>query len=314
MNDRIILITGGTGFAGSHLVDYLLEQEKSNIHVTAYGDNTSHVHQVLPKDHVHSLDLTQAEATHKLIEKLQPNQIYHLASISAVGSSFDQVKKTLDINTDIQLNLLEAVRQAVPKARVLAVASALVYQPQDEPLSETDQIGPVNPYGVSKMTQDCLAYYFYTRHQLDIVRVRPFNHIGERQSLGFVVPDFAAQIVEVEQGQRDQIKVGNLSAIRDFTDVKDIVKAYHLLMSAGTAGDVYNLGSGKGYSIKQILNYLIDLSDSEIEVSVSPELHRPVAVKSMICDNSKIKQLGWEPQIKIEQTLSRVLNYFRNQT
>ncbi len=313
MEQPTTLITGGTGFAGSHLVDALQELGQSKIHVTAYGDNTSHVHQILPREQIHHLDLTKSEPTTALLKKIQPDQIYHLASLSAVGSSFSQVEKIISANTKIQLNLLQAVKEAAPSARVLTISSAAVYKPQEEPLSETDVIGPLSPYGVSKVTQDCLAYYYYARHELNIIRVRPFNHIGERQAQGFVVPDFALQIAKIEQGKQDKIKVGDLSAVRDFTDVKDMVKAYQLLMEQGKTGGVYNVGSGQGIQIKELLEKLISLAKTDIEVETDQDLFRPIDNKKIICDNQKIRNLGWKPVTNIDQTLSRVLDYYRTQ-
>ncbi len=312
--EKTILITGGTGFAGSHLVDLLLEKNETNVHVTAYGTNTSHVHELLPDENIHQLNLTDQQATADLIKQLKPDQIYHLASIAAVGSSIDAIRKTVQINFEIQLNLLDAVVQHAPQARILTISSALVYQPKKEKLSETDLIGPLNPYGVSKALQDNLSYFYHLKHDLDIIRVRAFNHIGERQALGFVVPDFAMQIAKIESEQQNEIRVGNLEAIRDFTDVKDMVSAYFLLMEKGETGEVYNAGSGTGITIKDLLYSLIDLSTADIKVVQDPDKYRPLDVEQIICDNTKIKDLGWEIKHDLDLTFSRVLDYYRELT
>jgi GDP-4-dehydro-6-deoxy-D-mannose reductase len=320
-----ILITGGTGFAGSHLVEALLTAQKATrsskaeheIHVTAYGDNSGYVKQLLPAKQIHPLDLTNKKATHKLIAQLKPDQIYHLAAIAGVGSSFSQVKKVIMVNFEIELNLLAAAQQYQPQARVLIIGSALQYKPSKQPLSELAEIGPVSPYGVSKVLQDSLAYSLHRQQNLQIIRARPFNHIGERQTPGFVVADFAQQIARFEAKQTKNgseppiMKVGNLSAVRDFTDVKDMVQAYILLMNQGQVGQVYNLGSGQGYSIQHILDTLLDLARIEIEVEPDPDKQRPVEVPYLVCDNSKICQLGWEPTIELRQSLERILNYYR---
>ncbi len=306
-----ILITGGTGFAGSHLVEALLAEGQDKVHVTSYGSDSGFVDQVLPEDHIHQLNLTDFDKTRQLLEKLQPSQIYHLAALSAVGSSFEQINKVLTINTQIQLSLLQAVQEVAAKARVLTIGSALEYQPQSRPIKETDSLGPVSPYAVSKVTQDMLAYSFYKHHDLPIIRARSFNHIGERQAPGFVVPDFCLQIVRIEQGNQEKILVGNLKAVRDFSDVKDVVKAYILLMNQAEIGQVYNIGSGRGVTIQKILDTLISLAKTEIEYQENPNKYRPVEVDQVIADNDKIKQLGWKPQIELKETLKRTLDYYR---
>lgn len=306
-----ILITGGTGFAGSHLVEALLAEGRDKVHVTSYGSDSGLVNQVLPEDHIHQLNLTDFDKTKQLIKKLQPNQIYHLAALSAVSSSFEQINKVLTINTQIQLSLLQAVKEESPTARILTIGSALEYQPQSRPIKETDPLGPVSPYAVSKVTQDMLAYSFYKHHDLSIIRTRSFNHIGERQAPGFVVPDFCLQIARIEQGKQEKIIVGNLEAVRDFSDVKDVVQAYILLMNQAEVGQVYNIGSGQGVTIQKILDTLISLAKTEIEYQQDPNKYRPVEVDQVIADNNKIKQLGWQPQIKLKETLKRTLDYYR---
>lgn len=308
-----ILITGGTGFAGSHLVQELQTAGSNQIHVTSYGSSNSYVSTLLNPDQIHQLDLTNHKKTLELLQTVRPTQIYHLASIAGVGSSFQQVKKTVAVNFEIQLSLLSAMVEACPKARLLTIGSALEYQPQNKPLQETDQLGPVNPYGVSKVLQEMLAHQFSVQHQLEVVKVRPFNHIGERQALGFVVPDFATQIAKIEQGKQTKIEVGNLQAVRDLSDVKDIVFGYRLLMERGAVGQVYNIGQGHGYQIQQVLDKLIELAEVKIRVEVDPRKFRPIDVPQVVADNSKIKRLGWHPHFTLDQTLERVLAYYREQ-
>lgn len=310
-----ILITGGTGFAGSHLVEALVDRGESDIHVTTYDLRETFVTSILKPENIHKIDLSDKNQTFSLIENLQPDQIYHLASISSVDKSFDDIKRILDINSAIQLNLFEAVRKYCPNSKILAIGSALEYDTLSlnptQKIDEDFQLGPNSPYALSKITQDMMAYLYCHTYKLQIIRVRPFNHIGERQTLGFVVADFANQIAMIERGEETEIRVGNLEAIRDFSDVKDISQGYILLMEKGKIGSVYNLGSGVGYKIQEILDLLVKKATCEIQVVVDPNKFRPLDVESVIADNENIKSLGWQPQIKLEDTLDRIINYYR---
>ncbi|PIR58600.1 MAG: GDP-mannose 4,6 dehydratase [Candidatus Pacebacteria bacterium CG10_big_fil_rev_8_21_14_0_10_56_10] len=319
-----ILITGGTGFAGSHLVELLAGQgnARPDIHVTQYPGSTDSgvVSQLLPTANIHAVDLIDRSAVNQLINDLKPAQVYHLAALSRVGDSFDQADRVIIDNTQLQLNLLDAVRDHANQARLLVVGSAQEYDVQAgsrDGLTETDLLGPANPYGVSKVAQDLLSLSYHYAYQLRVVRVRPFNHIGERQASGFVVTDFSQQIVERERrassgGQPEPIRVGNLAAVRDFTDVKDVVKAYRLVMERGHPGQVYNVGSGRGRSIQQLLDTMISLANADIAIVKDQAKFRPLDVAAIIADNSKVRSLGWQPAIPLEQTLVRVLDYWRS--
>jgi len=310
---QTILITGGTGFAGSHLVEALIEQGYSNIHLTSYRDRPCFLKDLIGDDHIHALDLTDHQATIELFKKLKPQQIYHLASLANVGNSFKQQQFILETYLNLQLNVLKAMKDYCPQARLLSIGSALEYQISNQPLAETAPIGPNDPYALSKMIQDYLSYSYVQSEKLDIVRARPFNHIGERQALGFAISDFANEIVKIENGQSAAIKVGNLAAVRDLTDVKDMVQAYIILMNQGVRGEVYNIGSGIGYRMEDILKKLIDLAKIKVELVIDPARLRPIDRPVLICDNSKIKNLGWQLQYSIEDTLTRVLNWWRAQ-
>ncbi|HOP39077.1 MAG TPA: GDP-mannose 4,6-dehydratase [Candidatus Woesebacteria bacterium] len=310
---QTILITGGTGFAGSHLVEALIEQGYSNIHLTSYRDRPGFLEDLIGDDHIHALDLTDHQATIELFKKLKPQQIYHLASLANVGNSFKQQQFILETHLNLQLNVLNAMKDYCPQARLLSIGSALEYQISNQPLAETAPIGPNDPYALSKMIQDYLSYSYVQSEKLDIVRARPFNHIGERQALGFAVSDFANEIVNIENGHNPTIKVGNLAAVRDLTDVKDMVQAYIILMNQGVRGEVYNIGSGIGYRMEDILKKLIDLAKIKVELVIDPARLRPIDRPVLICDNSKIKNLGWQLQYSIEDTLTRVLNWWRAQ-
>lgn len=312
-NNPVILITGGTGFAGTHLVEYLLSQKERNIHVTSHSGRDNFLGDLIPKENIHKLDLSNQKDVEDLIKNLQPDHVYHLASISTVENSFEKMREIMQNNIDLQINVLDAIKKFSPESKVLVITSAEQYKKSEEKLSETSAIEPNNPYAVSKATQDMLAYV-YSVLGLKIIRARPFNHIGERQKTNFAVPAFASQIAKIEKNQQDILKVGNLEAIRDFTDVKDMVRAYHLLMTKGEIGEVYNIGSGFGIKVKDVLEKLTRMAKVKIQVVEDPARMRPVDNHFIVADNSKIVALGWHPAISIDQTLTRTLNYFRSQT
>ncbi len=316
-----ILITGGTGFAGSHLVELLVATTRADIHVTTFSKNGNPgVDTFLPAENIHQLNLIDPQATLNLVAQLKPTQIYHLAALSSVGYSFAKAESVIANNNQLQLSLLEAVRQAAPQARVLVVGSAQEYDVNQtgpdssaKNLRETHPLGPANPYGVSKVTQDLLGLSYVYAYDLDIVRVRPFNHIGERQPLGFVVADFAHQIAQLETKGFGELKVGNLAAVRDFSDVKDVAKAYVLLLDKGKKGDVYNVGSGHGHSVQEMLDSLLAHSSAEITVVQDPSRQRPSDIATIVANIDKLRKLGWQPTTDLTGTLERVLNYWRGQ-
>jgi len=310
-NMKKILITGGTGFAASHLIEELYQRGERDLHITAYRDSSEFVKQFVNQDNIHQINLTDFQATQDLIRKVQPEEIYHLASLSNVSDSFEKRKFIIEMNTSLQLNLLEAVKNFAPKSKMLHVSTALMYEASDQAINEQANLGPDNPYALSKLIQDMMSCTFVKSEKLNIVRVRPFNHIGERQALGFVVADLAATIAKIEKDQRNILSVGNLTSIRDFSDVKDIVNAYILLMEKGQSGEIYNVGSGQGHSIQEILDLLISISTKEIKVTVDPNKIRPVDLHYLVCDNRKIVDLGWQPKHQLTETLERILNYWR---
>lgn len=312
-----ILITGGTGFVGSHLIELLQKEGYQNIHITSYSSDHGFVGKILEPKFIHQLNLTDQEQTFSLINELNPDFIFHLAALAVVGGSFHNGKQTIMNNLSLQLNLLEAVREHAPKARTLIVGSGMEYDMisfHSEKINEQHPLGPASPYAVSKVAQDLLALSYYYSYQMDVVRARPFNHIGERQTLDFAIASFAKQISLIEKGHQQQIHVGNLEAIRDFTDVKDMVKAYLLLMKRGKSGQVYNIGSGVGISMKKILEMMISLSSSSIKIVEDEQRIRPLDIPSAITNNDKIKKLGWQASIPIEETIERILNYWREQS
>lgn len=310
-----ILVTGGSGFAGTHLLEALVSKGATNIHATRFGGVAEMPPQVQAAVTFHVIDLTDQAAVTTLIAELKPAHLYHLAAFSFVGKSFLKGSSVLHNNTQLQINLLEAIRQHSPETRLLIVGSAEEYGLSEEgeiPIRETHPFRPVNPYAVSKITQDLLAYSYMVSYGLDTVRVRPFNHIGARQTSEFAIPAFAEQLVAIERGVLQELKVGNLSGIRDFTAVEDVVAAYITVMEKGVKGEVYNIGSGVGVSMQQIVDTLISFARVPIKVVVDPQRFRPLDIPAIIANNERVTSLGWSPTIPLEVSLQKVLNYWRD--
>lgn len=310
-----ILVTGASGFVGSHLVEYLQAQGYRDIYGTTSGQS-EWLEKQIGSDHVIALDLTNEEAVFTMLQELKPDWIFHLAALAFVGESFQRALEVMENNTALQYIMLEGVRRFLPSSRLLSVGSATEYGLLPEGfdgshIAEEYPLYPSNPYAVSKITQDYLALSYFLAYKTDVVRVRPFNQIGPRQGNQFAVPAFAQQIVAIERGEQDKLKVGNLEAVRDFTDVRDAVRAYELLMREGKAGEVYNIGSGFGVSMQEILDQLIALSMADIMVEVDEARLRPVDVPVFVADNTKLRSLGWAPRLSLRQTLIDVLEHER---
>lgn len=311
-----VLITGASGFAGSYLAEYLCSLPEP---LAVWGcAQTATAHPAAPAQlQWITADLRDPAQVQAVIQQVLPDQIYHLAALASVGESWARPWETLATNLQAQLNLLEAVVAADLKPRMLVVSSAEVYgrvAPAALPIGENHPLRPENPYSVSKASQDLLALQYTLSRGLPIVRVRPFNHIGPRQDHRFVVAAFAAQVAAVEAGQQPPVlRVGNLSSRRDFTDVRDMVRAYHLALTQGEAGEVYNLGRGASHSIQAVLAGLCAAAQVPITVEVDPARVRPVDVPDLVCDVSKFRaRTGWQPQIAFEQSLRDVLAYERS--
>ncbi|NCN45677.1 MAG: hypothetical protein COU63_03220 [Candidatus Pacebacteria bacterium CG10_big_fil_rev_8_21_14_0_10_36_11] len=312
-----ILITGGTGFVGTHLVQELIANNTPAelIHVTTLKIEPQVIlDQLIPQTNFHEANLTKPNLVMELFELLKPEHIYNLASFSSPGLSLEKKSLVLDINTKIQLNVLEAMLNITPNAKLLSIGSGTEYAPSPSPLTETSPLGPRNPYAVSKVTQDMLASAYYASHNLNIVRTRSFNHIGEYQPKGFVIPDFVSQITqEIEKGLKKELRVGNIDVSRDFTDVKDVVKAYALLMEKGEAGEVYNIGSGRDVTLREILEKLQQLANKEFKIVADESKNRTGETDRVTADIAKIESLGWEPTIPLDTTLARIVQWWREQ-
>jgi len=262
--------------------------------------------------------LTDFKQVLSLIDKIKPDYIYHLAALTSPAESFTNATAVVLSNIGIEMNLLNAMKElGLTSSRFLVVSSAEVYglvTPPDLPIDEGTPLRPTNPYAVSKITQDYLGLQYILSCKFDVVIVRPFNHTGPGQAPNFAIPAFSKQIAMIEKGQQEPIlKTGNLSAKRDFSDVRDIVKGYGLLMEKGITGEVYNIGSGKSHSTKELLDMLLSMSDKKIEIQQDPSKFRPIEVPDVYCDYTKLNSLtGWKPEIPIEKTLKDTLDYWRS--
>jgi GDP-4-dehydro-6-deoxy-D-mannose reductase len=301
-----ILITGATGFVGNILTRHLLDTAPdSELHGTAYGGQSG-----APGITYHEINLVDPNATHALIARVQPDQIYHLAGQAFVPRSFEDPWETLEINIRAQLNIIRSCLTLGLRPRLLITSSAEVYgDVQQVPINEDAPLRPSSPYSVSKAAQDLLGLQYFLSHQMPVLRARAFNHIGPGQSDRFVAPAFAIQIARIEAGQQEPtLYVGDLSDRRDFTDVRDIVRAYALIMERGIAGDVYNVASGEARSIQSLLDTLLKHTTARISVQVDPERLRPSRIPILQGDCTRLKHAtGWQPAIPFEQTLRDVL-------
>ncbi|MEK7104003.1 MAG: GDP-mannose 4,6-dehydratase [Patescibacteria group bacterium] len=317
MNKKI-LITGMAGFVGSHLAELCLSRGDDVFGTIFPGESLKNLSGIREKIEVFECDLTQKEVVLKTIKDIQPDVIFHLAGQSFPSISFQMPEKTLSTNISIALNIFEAVRELKINPVIQVACSSDEYGliKEDElPVKETNPLRPVSPYAVSKIAVDMLAFQYHQSYQMKIVITRAFNHTGPRANVQTVAPRFAQQIALIEAKKQEPIiKVGNLEAFRDFSDVRDVVKAYYLAVERCEYGTPYNIGSGESYQIKEILDTLLSFSSVKVKVEQDPSLMRPEKTAKIVCDFSKFNlATGWKPAIKMEQTLKDLLNYYRNE-
>lgn len=312
------LITGITGFAGSHLADYLLAQQPA---VKVFGirrwrSRTENIDHLEGKIRLVECDLRDAAAVQGVLSEVRPDFIFHLAAQSYVPASWSAPSETLTTNLLGQTNIFEAVR-ALGIDPVMQIAGSSeeygLVLPDEVPIKESNPLRPLSPYAVSKVAQDLLAYQYFKSYGLKSIRTRGFNHTGPRRGEVFVTSNFAKQIAAIEAGLKEPvIRVGNLDSQRDFTDVRDMVRAYWLAVTKAEPGEVYNVASGKAVTIRELLDRLLALSDTEVEVQVDPERLRPSDVEILLGDFSKFHaDTGWEPTIPLDQTLKDTLDFWR---
>lgn len=303
-----VLIIGACGFVGEYLIK---ELKNNNYKVFACDLNKNQ--NVENEAKFYELDITKKEQVEEIIENIKPNYIINLAAISSVGLSWNIPEKTINVNVIGTINILEAVHKKCPKCKILLIGSAEEYAPKMEPLKEEDTIIGSNPYGISKIAQENFARLYKEKYGLNIVCTRSFNHTGIGQQAQFVIPSFCKQVAQIENSncESGKIYVGNLSAYRDFSDVKDIVKVYRLLLENETEEMIYNVGSGNTYKVEDLLKYIISLSSKQIEIVVDKNKMRPIDIPYICCDNTKISKYFDNTDIK--ETIKEMYEYFKKE-
>jgi GDP-4-dehydro-6-deoxy-D-mannose reductase len=290
-----VFVTGGHGFVGTYLVE----------HLHALGDDVVAPHQ-------DEVDLGDQAGLTAAVRAAAPDAIIHLAALAHVGESWKDPARTFDVNAVGTLHLLEAARRVEPAPRVLLIGSAEVYgpvRPEDLPLTEDQKLNPVTPYAVSKVAAEYLGVQYHAGFGVPVVRARSFNHIGPHQAGSFVVADIAGRIAEaIKNNDHEPIRVGNLSARRDYTDVRDVVRAYRLLVTEGAPGEAYNVCSGVDVSVETLAHRLLALAEVDLRIEQDPALMRPVDVPVLVGDNARLRAAtGWRPEISLDDTLRDVL-------
>lgn len=310
------LITGIAGFAGSHLAELLLNEGYEVYGMCRPRSKTDHIEGIINKLHLEDADLLDSHSLYTTISRVKPNTIFHLAAQSFVPTSWVSPSVTLEVNIIGSTNLFEAVRQAEIDTVIQIACSSeeygLVY-PNEIPIKETNPLRPQSPYAVSKVAMDYLGYQYFCSYKMKIIRTRGFNHTGPRRGETFVTSNFAKQIAMIEKGKQEPIiHVGNLEAQRDWTDVRDMVRGYLLSTQKCDPGEVYNICSGKGIKIADMLEMLISFSKTKVKIKEDSARLRPSDVPVLVGDNSKfVKKTGWRPQIPFEKTMEDLLNYWR---
>jgi GDP-4-dehydro-6-deoxy-D-mannose reductase len=303
-----VLITGASGFAGGHLAAHLARAQD------VVGWSRSEPPSGLEGFAAwHTIDLLDRDHVRRAIASLRPATIFHLAGAPQVAESWRDSARPLAGNTLATAYLLDAVRRSKLRCRVFVSGSASVYAASDTPIAEDDPVAPPNPYALSKLAQEQVAVRAFADDGLDVVMARAFNHTGPRQSPAFVAPSMARQIALIERGLVEPVlRVGNLEARRDFTDVRDVVRAYVAIVMSGAAGEIYNVGSGIGRRIQSLLDALLARSSVQVRVETDPERLRPAETSAFVADTSRLyRRTGWRPEISFDSMLDDLLEYWR---
>lgn len=306
------LVIGVAGFVGNYLINEMYSDG-----MECYATKLSHEKYENPHAKVFDLNILDKNAIASLLFEIQPDYIFHLAAQSSVGLAWKNPTLTVDVNIKGSINVMDAIRELFYKPRVLLIGSGEEYghiREGETPIGEENALRPGNIYAATKVCQNMIANIYSKAYDMNLMMVRAFNHIGPGQAPMFVVSDFCKQVAEIERGLREPVMmVGNLAAKRDFTDVRDVVKAYVKLVTLGQAGETYNVGSGNAKEIRKILDLIISMSDKDIRVEIDPNKIRPVDVPIIEADITKLRELtGWKPELSLEQTIRETLDYWRD--
>jgi GDP-4-dehydro-6-deoxy-D-mannose reductase len=311
-----VFVTGIEGFVGRHLANHLLTLGHE-VSGTVWNENQVSSLQVrFSSLRLLPADVRDPDVMKKILRDIKPDAVFHLAAQSSGAYSFKKPRLTFEVNVLGTVNLLDTIAQTVPDTRIVLICSSDVYgnvPPDRIPITEDTPLRPVNPYSASKAAQDILGLQYVQSHGLDVIRTRSFPHTGPGQNAIFALSNFARQISSIESIDFPKpIGVGNLEVIRDYLDVEDVVRAYAHLIETGRRGDVYNISSGVGYSLGELLDMMISLSSKEIKVEEDPALFRPVDIPVLIGDSTRFRKLtGWKPTIDLQDTLHRLLEDWR---
>lgn len=318
INMKKALIIGAGGFVGGYLAECLQDEFDMEVHATKLPATQTQEDLSFLGERVYELDILNKSDIVELLYAVRPDYIFHLAAQSSVSVAWKNPTLTIDVNIKGSVNVMDAVRELYYKPRVLLVGSGEEYGhilEGETPISEDTKLRPGNIYAATKVCQNMIGSIYSRAYDMELMLIRAFNHVGPKQSPIFVMSDFCKQVADIEKGKKEPVMyVGNLAAKRDFTDVRDVVRAYGLLALKGRAGETYNVGSGNAIEIRKMLDMIIGMSTKNIEVRVDPNKIRPVDVPVIEADISKIKsETGWEPRIPLGQTIKEILDYWREE-
>jgi GDP-4-dehydro-6-deoxy-D-mannose reductase len=302
-----VLIFGIGGFVGGYLADEFIRADYD-----VYGSDINKPENLPENVKFKELDLMDFNDVTKLISDVRPKMIINLAAISSVGESWSIPQKTMDVNVIGALNIMEAARKQEVAPKIMFIGSSEEYESSDNPINEFGKVNSNNPYGISKVTQEQFAALYRQQYGMKIYCVRPFNHTGVGQRESFVLPSFCRQVAEIEKsGKPGTIKVGNLAAKRDFSHVKDIVRAYRMIIESDDCSAIYNVGYGKAYGLDEMLSYIISLSSQKITVEVDEKRFRPIDTPVVCCDRRLIERnLGWKPEYSVFDALKEMFEAY----
>jgi GDP-4-dehydro-6-deoxy-D-mannose reductase len=308
-------VTGITGFVGSHLADLLLAEKVEvwgTVRRRSPRENIAHIE---GRIRLVEMDLRDSASVTTALKEAAPDWVFHLAAQSFVPTSWRAPEETIEVNVMGQVHLLEAMRALGMSPRFLVAGSSEEYglvRPEETPITEDNPLRPLSPYGVSKVAQDLLGFQYYQSYGMPIIRARAFNHEGPRRGIAFVTSNFAHQFARIKKGKGTPvIQAGNLDAVRDYTDVRDTVRAYRTAVEKCEPGEVYNICSGRGYRVRDIVNILQEISGTAVDIETDASRMRPSDVPILIGNASRFREATrWSPTIPFEKTMADLYRYW----